>query len=142
MEVKTNKTEGPPATQHRQRWRFYRSAAGREPVRDFLDELSEEDAAAVAAAMKEVRDSGRGHADVNQLRGDIWQLEIDGKRVIYRLLFAEEGRFGQVLLALEIVNKKWQSAKSRHIQLAARRLTDWRARGRRSPPPSTRKPAK
>jgi phage-related protein len=78
-------------------------------VREFLDDLSEEDSAAVAAAMKEVR----------------------GQSVIYRLLFAEEGRFGQVLLALEIVNKKWQSAKSRHIQLAERRLREWRQRGSR-----------
>jgi hypothetical protein len=45
-------------------------------------------------------------------------------------MFAEQGRFSQVLLALEIVNKKWQSAKSRHIQLAERRLSDWRKRGR------------
>jgi phage-related protein len=124
---------------YRRQWRFYRSVAGREPVREFLDHLSDDDAAAVAAAMKEVRTAGRGHADVNHLRGDIWQIEIDGKRVIYRLLFAEEGRFSQVLLALEIVNKKWQSAKSQHIQLAARRLAEWRARGRRGLT-ATRKP--
>jgi phage-related protein len=80
--------------------------------------------------MKEVRQAGRGNPDVNHLRGDIWQIEIDGLNVIYRLLFAEEGRFGQILLALEVVNKKWQSAKSRHIQLAERRLADWRKRGR------------
>ena len=115
---------------YRRQWRFYRSASGREPVREALDQLSDEDAAAVAAAMKEVGDIGRSHADVNHLRGDIWQIEIDGKRVIYRLLFAEEGRFGQVLLALAIVNKKWQRAKVHHIQLAQRRLAEWRKRGR------------
>lgn len=82
--------------------------------------------------MKEVRSTGRAHADVNHLRGDIWQIEIDGKRVIYRLLFSEEGRFGQVLLALVIVNKKWQRAKPEHIQLAERRLAEWRGRGRRA----------
>ncbi len=117
---------------YRRQWRFYRSATGREPVRELLDELSDEDAAAVAAAMKEVREAGRGHADVNHIRGDIWQIEIDGKRVIYRLLFSEEGRFGQVLLALEMVKKKWQSAKRQHIQLAERRLAEWRSRGRRN----------
>jgi phage-related protein len=115
---------------YRRQWRFYRTAAGREPVREFLDQLSDEDAAAVAAAMKEVCSAGRGHADVNQLRGDIWQIEVDGKSVIYRLLFTELGRFSQVLLALEILNKKWPRAKSEHIQLAERRLADWRARGR------------
>jgi phage-related protein len=81
--------------------------------------------------MNEVRALGRGHTDVNRLKGDVWQIEIDGEHVIYRLLFAEEGRFGQVLLALEIVNKKWQKAKAQHIRLAEDRLSDWRSRGRR-----------
>jgi phage-related protein len=128
--VATNKPGRQEPKRYRRQWRFYRTTAGREPVREFLDQLSDEDSAAVAAAMKEVRDAGRRHIDVNHLRGDIWQIEVDGRNVIYRLLFAEQGRFSQVLLALEIVNKKWQSAKSRHIQLAERRLADWRARGR------------
>jgi phage-related protein len=110
--VAANKPVRQQPKRYRRQWRFYRSAAGREPVREFLAQLSEEDAAAVAAAMKEVRNAGRGHVDVNHLRGDIWQIEVDGKTVIYRVLFAEEGRFSQVLLALEIVNKKWRSAKA------------------------------
>lgn len=111
-------------------------------MRDFLDQLSDADAAAVATAMKEVRHAGRGHLDVNHLRGDIWQIEIDGQNVIYRLLFAEEGRFSQVLLALEIVDKKWQTARSRHIQLAERRLSEWRARGIRKGGSAQRNPAR
>lgn len=107
-------------------------------MREFLDQLFDEDSVAVAAAMKEVRNAGRAHIDVNHLRGDIWQIEIDGQSVIYRWLFAEEGRFSQVLLALEIVNKKWQSAKSRHIHLAERRLADWRGRGGRQGRPARR----
>jgi phage-related protein len=116
----------------RRRWRFYSTASGREPVRDFLydPKLSDVDAAAIAAAMKEVRAVGRAHTDVNHLRGDIWQLEIDGERVIYRLLFAEEGRYAQVLLALEVVKKKWQKAREQDIRLAEERLSDWRQRGR------------
>ena len=82
--------------------------------------------------MKELRITGLAHPDVNHLRGDIWQLEVDGLRVIYRLLFAQEGRYGQVLLALEVVNKKWQKAKQRHLQIAENRLSDWRRRGYRN----------
>ncbi len=116
----------------RRRWRFYRTPGGREPVRDFLYDakLSDRDAAAIAVAMREVRSLGREHPDVYHLRGDIWQIEIDGERVIFRLLFAEEGRFGQVLLALEIINKKWQKAREQNIRLAEKRLSDWRQRGR------------
>jgi hypothetical protein len=36
-----------------------------------------------------------------------------------------------VIDRLEIVNKKWQKARSRHIQLAVRRLHEWRGRGSR-----------
>lgn len=117
--------------QVKRRWRFYHTAAGREPVRDFLDDdrLSDEDAASIAAAMREVRSVGRAHPDVNKLKGDIWQLEVDGKRVIYRLLFAEEGSYGHVLLALEIINKKWQKARRKDIEAAEERLADWRRRG-------------
>ncbi len=81
----------PPASplRPRRRWRFYRTPGGREPVRDFLygAKLSDSDAAAIAVAMREVRGLGREHPDVYHLRGDIWQIEIDGERVIFRLLF-------------------------------------------------------
>ena len=127
----------------RRQWRFYRTASGQEPVREFLWDrhLPDEDAAAIAAVMTEVRNAGRAHPDVNHLRGDIWQLEVRGRSAIYRLLFAEEGRYQQVLLALEVVNKKWQKAKGRHIELAEKRLADWRERGtRRTPSRSTTAP--
>lgn len=54
----TNRADGQALPGHRRRWRFYRTAAGGEPVRDFLDDerLSDADAATIAAVMKEVRD--------------------------------------------------------------------------------------
>jgi len=42
----------------KRRWRDYQTAAGSRPVRDFLDGLSDADAAAVFAAMVAVRDEG------------------------------------------------------------------------------------
>lgn len=115
----------------RRRWRFYHTAAGREPVREFLEDprISDEDAAKIVGAMHEVRREGRAH--VNHLQGDIWQIEIDGHRVTYRILFAEQGRSGQILLALDAINKKWQKAKRDDIALAEERLADWKARGKR-----------
>ena len=83
--------------------------------------------------MREVRREGRAHPDVNHLKGDIWQIEIDGRGVIYRVLYAEEGRSGQVLLALAAIKKKWQKAKPADIALADERLADWRERGIRRP---------
>jgi hypothetical protein len=42
----------------RRRWRGYETAAGRSPVEEFIDGLSDDDAAAVLAGMREVRDRG------------------------------------------------------------------------------------
>jgi phage-related protein len=49
--------------------------------------------------------------------------------VIYRILFAEEGSRSQVLLALEGLKKKTQKTPRTTIDLAKRRLADWRRRG-------------
>jgi len=89
--------------------------------------LSDSEAASVLAGMAEVRD--RGLAAARHLDGDIWEVRIDGDRVIYRILFAEEGVRGQVLLALEGFNKKTQRTPRATIVLAKRRLSDWRRRG-------------
>ena len=111
----------------RRRWRDYRTPAGRSPVEEFIDALSDSDAAAVLAGMADVRE--RGLIAARHLDGDIWEVRVDGDRVIYRVLFAEEGARGRVLLALEGFKKKTQKAPSATIQLAKRRLADWRRRG-------------
>ena len=118
---------GTPRPQPRRRWRAYKTAAGRCPVEEFIDALSDDDAAAVLAGMEEVRDKGLRAA--RHLDGDIWEVRVDGDRVIYRVLFAEEGTRGRVLLALEAFKKTTQKTPPTAIALAKRRLTDWRRRG-------------
>jgi phage-related protein len=77
--------------------------------------------------MAEVRD--RGLVAARHLDGEIWEVRVDGDRVIYRVLFAEEGTRGRVLLALEAFNKKTRRTPRDTIKLAQRRLNDWRRRG-------------
>lgn len=124
-----NGTSPPVGQPHapRRRWRDYRTLSGRSPVEEFIDGLSDTDAAAVLAGMEEVRD--RGLRAARRLDGEIWEVRVDGDRVIYRVLFAEEGSRGQVLLALEAFNKKTQKTPPSIIKLAKRRLADWRRRG-------------
>lgn len=113
----------------RRRWREYRTQSGRSPVEEFIDELSDADAAAVFAGMEEVRD--RGLRAARHLEGDLWEVRVDGDRVIFRILFAEEGSRGQILLALSGFNKKTQKTPRATIELANGRLADWRRRGHR-----------
>jgi phage-related protein len=112
----------------RRRWRDYRTAAGRRPVAEFVRALTDADAAAVAAAMKEV--ALEGLAAARHVRGEIYEVRADGDRVSYRILFATEGKRGQILFALEAFRKKAQKTPPGTIALAERRLRDWRTRGR------------
>lgn len=116
-----------PPGQHRRRWRFYRTASGHEPVREFLDRLSQDDASEIALVMKEIATEGLVAA--RHIRGDIYEARAIGATQIFRILFATEGRFNQVLLALEGFSKKTQKTPPHEIDLAVRRPVDWRSRG-------------
>jgi phage-related protein len=109
------------------RWRHYETAAGRRPVKDFLETLSDEDAAGVAVAMKEVQEEGLRSA--RHLQGRVYEIRANGARVIYRILFAPQGRKSQVLLTLAAFRKKTQRTPPQMIRLAQRRLHDWQQRG-------------
>jgi phage-related protein len=96
-------------------------------VGEFLESLSDEDAAEVVAAMAEVRQLGLQVA--RKLRGEIWEVRADGNGVIHRVLFAQEGRRSFILLALVGFTKKTQRTPPYVILLAEQRLADWRSRG-------------
>jgi phage-related protein len=114
----------------RHRWRDYSTTAGRRPVKEFIDELNDVDAAAVVAAMKDVAREGLSTA--RHVRGEIYEVRAAGDRSSYRVLFALEGRRGAVLLALEAFRKSTQRTPPRLIDLAERRLADWRRRAFRT----------
>jgi len=109
------------------RWRHYRTAAGRQPVKEFIDCLGEKDAAAVVAAMEEVQAEGLSSA--RHLGGQVYEVRADGIRVIYRILFAPQGKRSQVLLTLVALRKKTRKTPPHVIQLAKQRLRDWNERG-------------
>lgn len=123
------KAAGPGGAEKKikRRWRPYTTAVGNSPVRKFIDGLDDDDAAEVVAAMGEVRREGLSAA--RHLRDEIYEVRADGKDVIYRILFAEQGKKGQVLLSLDGFKKKTQRTPPEKIDLAKRRLRDWENRG-------------
>jgi phage-related protein len=98
-------------------------------VKEFIDGLSDQDAAEVVAAMEEVREEGLVAA--RHLRGEIYEVRAEGETITIRILFAPEGKKGRVLLALDGFAKKTQKTPEQLIRLAERRLADWRSRARR-----------
>lgn len=119
-----------PRPTRRRQWRDYRTASGNRPVKAFLDGLEDEEVASIVAGMREIATEGLVAA--RHLRGDIYEVRADAATRSFRLLFSTEGRFGQVLLSLSAFEKRTQKTPPREIDLAERRLADWRARGARS----------
>lgn len=116
--------------QHKRRWRFYRTAGGTQPVQEFILRLPEIDQARIVEAMEDVR--VRGLAAARHLQGDIYEVRATGGPRTFRILFAAEGRYNQVLLALEAFSKKTQKTPPQVVALAQARLADWRQRGTRT----------
>jgi phage-related protein len=108
------------------RWRDYRTPSGGRPVKAFLDNLSDHEAAAIVAAMKEV--ATHGVAWARHLREDIYEVRVHADRRAFRILFAQEARF--ILLSLSGFAKKTSKTPQAEIDVAESRLADWRRRGR------------
>lgn len=119
-----------PAPGARRRWRFYATAAGNKPVLDFLRWLA---VRARGGRGSDRRGDGARPAGRNprgaQALGRIYEVRIDGDRAIYRVLFSVEGERVRILLALEAFSEKTQKTPPQLIDLAERRLADWRRRG-------------
>ena len=115
-------------TGHKRQWRDYRTASGARPIKDFLLALPDEDRAAVLEEMEYVREHGTSVA--RHVRQDIYEVRATYDTKAYRILFACEGRFHHVLLALNGFQKKTQQTPQAHMKLAEQRLADWRRRGK------------
>ena len=87
----------------RLRWSDYRTGAGARPVKAFIDGLTDEQAAAVVAAMKDV--ARNGLASARHLRGEVYEVRAEADR-------------------------KRAKTPPDEIVLAESHLADWRRRGR------------
>lgn len=128
---KTRRSPPRPAPRRpvKRRWRDYATLGGRRPVKEFLTKLSKEDRTVIAAAMRQVRVHGTRRS--RHLRGDIYEVRAFAGDRGYRMLFSVEGRLSQVLLSLHAFGKQTQGTPPGEMELAEKRLRDWRERGRR-----------
>ena len=113
---------------YKRQWRDYQTENGARPIKDFLLALPGEDRAAILEEMEYVREQGTSVA--RHVRKDIYEIRAFYNTKAYRILFACEGRFHHVLLALEGFQKKTQQTPRAHLKLAEQRLADWRRRGK------------
>ena len=115
-------------SEHKRQWRDYQTASGARPIKDFLLALPDEDRAAVLEEMEYVREYGTSVA--HHVRKDMYEVRAFYNTKAYRILFACEGRFHHILLALVGFQKKTQQTPKAHLKRAEQRLADWRRRGK------------
>lgn len=113
----------------KRRWRDYRTPSGRRPFREFEAELTERETATLTTEMRAV--VREGLIATRHLQGDIYEVHADADNRSFRVLFAIEGKRGQVLLVLHAFVKKTRKTPLEAVRLAEMRLADWRDRSRR-----------
>jgi phage-related protein len=120
---------------HRKQWIFYRTSTGAELVRDELNGLGEAPKAALAAAMKRYARDELLPGEVKNMPGikangvQVYELRVNLGNNHYRLLFAQQGRYGQILLALSAVAKNQNRLPKRDRDRVVTRLKDYLDRG-------------
>ena len=108
---------------------FYVTAAGRCPVREFLDELKQSDPAdfvAVLAGLAKLRNRQYHREPLSKaLGGGLFELRHVGKLNTRVLWFFVKGRR---IIAVHGIRNKGQAIPARDLDTACERMGDWRDR--------------
>jgi phage-related protein len=102
---------------------FYRSLAGREPVRDHLSGLSLRDRAAAADVLDAIREHGLQASGVRfkQIREKLWEFYVEAG-ASYRIFYVTVT--GPMMVLLHAYKKKSQKAPVQEIETAIRRMKE------------------
>lgn len=103
---------------------FYRAASGAEPVREWLKALDKADRQTIGEDIAYVQYKWPiGKPRVDHLRGSVWEVRSKIGNRIARVLFA----VGQSeLILLHAFVKKTQQTSPADIELAIKRLKEWK----------------
>lgn len=102
--------------------RFYRTSAGKEPVREWLSELTPPDRKAIGKDIKTVQFSWPlGMPLVRKLEPNLWEIRSSIADGIVRVLFTV---VGEILVLLHGFVKKTQKTPQSELEIARRRLAE------------------
>ncbi|MBO6102055.1 MAG: type II toxin-antitoxin system RelE/ParE family toxin [Opitutales bacterium] len=101
---------------------FYRTSAGREPVREFLQTLSDEEKKIIGTDIKVVQWRWpTGEPLVKNLGNSVYEIRSTLKNRIARVLFSQ---IGDKLVLLHSFIKKTQKTDDKDIKMAIKRLKE------------------
>ena len=109
----------------RKKVRVYQTAAGRIPVTEFLDSLSDEARGRVEADIDFLESEpgmGIGKPTYKHLHGPIWEIRTPTREGAIRILFAVDGNTALLLSGLK---KKRRKLDPGDLELAGRRFEDY-----------------
>ena len=102
---------------------FYRTPAGREPVRKYLLSLPLRDRAAAADVLDAIREQGLNAPGVRfkQIKGKLWEFYVEGEasqRIFYVVVV------GPMMVLLQSYKKEKNKAPIGEIKIAERRMKE------------------
>jgi phage-related protein len=119
-----------PTPQPRRKWRWYKTADGKNLVEAELVSLPRDVQTAIVAAMKrKSADECFPNEDKDIRDYPIRELRISLDGNAYRVLYAPVAPHHEILLAVAVVPKKAQKLKKAVLKNASERLRDWESRG-------------
>lgn len=99
--------------------RFYRTARGTQPVRDYIQRLDVAERALVLDALKAVEANGlEANVTTRNIDGKLWEIRVSAQRVFYVVVTGPE------MVLLHAYKKQGQKAPSREIETARKRMKD------------------
>ncbi|MGQ0504966.1 MAG: type II toxin-antitoxin system RelE/ParE family toxin [Myxococcaceae bacterium] len=99
---------------------YYRRVSGAEPVRDYLDHLSDKDLAIIQSALEDVEANGLQAPTVTMrhIEGKLWELKISAHRIFYVVID------GPIMVLLHAYRKQGQKAPKRELRVALDRMKE------------------
>ena len=98
---------------------YYYTSGKRQPVREYVDALSQEERAVVAAALLDIEEHDlEGTTVTRHIGGKLWELKITRHRIFYVIIV------GPVMVLLHAYKKQGQKAPSRELDVARKRMKE------------------
>jgi phage-related protein len=108
---------------------FFRTTSGREPVREWLKRLSDDERKQIGEDIAYVQYKWPiGKPRVDHLRGEVWEIRSSLRMRIARTLFSVQN--GEMIL-LHAFIKKTQQTPADEVVLAEKRLKEWQDEAQR-----------
>jgi len=98
---------------------YYYTSGKRQPVREYVDALPQEERAVVAAALLDIEEHDlEGTTVTRHIDGKLWELKITRHRIFYVIIV------GPVMVLLHAYKKQGQKAPSRELDVARKRMKE------------------